>query len=76
MLLNPSAASNILSSNSVDVSEFLANGHEGDDGLGQELQNLRLHDQALKNGNSFDPHVLDEPPGLCLCCFFTHISLI
>lgn len=75
MLLNPSAASDILSSNGVDVSELLGNGHEGDDGLSQELQSLRLHEEALKSGISFDP-LLDEPPGLLFVNHFCYPATI
>lgn len=64
MLLNSGVSANILESSSVDMSELLSSNREGDDGLSQELQNLRLHEEALKNDDSFDPHILDDPPGL------------
>lgn len=64
MLLNSGVAASLLESSGVDVNELLSSNREGDDGLSQELRNLRLHEDALRNADSFDPHILDEPPGI------------
>ncbi|XP_034239926.1 alpha- and gamma-adaptin-binding protein p34-like [Thrips palmi] len=62
MLLNSSVAANLMESSGVDMDELLSSNRDGDEGLGEELRNLRLHEEALKNDNSFDPHILDDPP--------------
>lgn len=62
MLLSSGVAANILESSGVDVSELLSSSLEGDDGLSQEIRNLHLQEEALKNEDSFDPHILDDPP--------------
>ncbi|KAE8752537.1 hypothetical protein FOCC_FOCC000659 [Frankliniella occidentalis] len=62
LLLNPGANFRSLSPSDVDFSELLANSEAGDDGLSQELQNLRLNQEALDSGHGFDPNILDEPP--------------
>ncbi|KAJ1525901.1 hypothetical protein ONE63_009090 [Megalurothrips usitatus] len=62
ILLNPSTNSNT-------ISDLLSDGQDGDDGLSIELQNLRLREEALKTGKSFDPHILDEPTGMLRLTF-------